>query len=37
VTVRWKEGPNERGFDVTQYLVSEQIAPADDTAVEEDQ
>ena len=37
VTVRWKEGPSERGFDVTQYLVSEQIAPAPDTAVEEDQ
>jgi general secretion pathway protein I len=37
VAVRWKEGPNERGFDVTQYLVSEQIAPAADTAVEEDQ
>ena len=37
VTVRWKEGPNERGFDVTQYLVSEQIAPAADTAAEEDQ
>jgi len=37
VTVRWKEGPSERGFDVTQYLVSEQIAPAPDTAVEGDQ
>lgn len=37
VTVRWKEGPSERGFDVTQYLVSEQIAPAPDTAVEEGQ
>jgi general secretion pathway protein I len=37
VTVRWKEGPDERGFDVTQYLVSEQIAAADETAVEEDQ
>jgi general secretion pathway protein I len=36
VTVRWKEGPNERGFDVTQYLVSEQIA-LPDTAVEGDQ
>jgi general secretion pathway protein I len=31
VTVRWKEGPEERGFDVTQYLVSEQPAPAEDT------
>jgi hypothetical protein len=37
VTVRWKEGPSERGFDVTQYLVSEQIALPDDTAVEENQ
>jgi general secretion pathway protein I len=37
VTVRWKEGPSERGFDVTQYLVSEQIALPDDTAVEESQ
>ena len=26
VTVRWQEGPRERGFDVIQYLVSEQIA-----------
>lgn len=26
VTVRWQEGPRERGFDVSQYLVSEQIA-----------
>ncbi|MGB5695251.1 MAG: prepilin-type N-terminal cleavage/methylation domain-containing protein [Polyangiales bacterium] len=31
VTVRWKEGPEERGFDVTQYLVSEQPAPTEDT------
>jgi general secretion pathway protein I len=37
VTVRWKEGPKERGFDVTQYLVSDQPAPVDDAAVEEDQ
>jgi len=37
VTVRWKEGPKERGFDVIQFLVSEQPAPADDTAEEESQ
>ena len=36
VTVRWKEGPNERGFDVTQYLVSEQIASEDPTATPEE-
>jgi len=29
VSVRWKEGDSERGFDVTQYLVSEQIASED--------
>lgn len=29
VSVRWKEGPDERGFDVVQYLVSEQIASSD--------
>jgi len=37
VTVRWKEGPKERGFDVIQFLVSEQPAPVDDTAEEESQ
>lgn len=37
VTVRWKEGPDERGFDVIQYLVSEQIASEDPTAVESEQ
>jgi general secretion pathway protein I len=36
VSIRWKEGPNERGFDVTQYLVSEQPAPVDDGAEEEE-
>ena len=36
VTVRWKEGPKERGFDVIQYLVSEQPAPVDETAEEEE-
>lgn len=35
VTVRWKEGSKERGFDVIQYLVSEQPAPVDETAEEE--
>ena len=35
VSVRWKEGPSERGFDVIQYLVSEQIASEDPTATEE--
>jgi general secretion pathway protein I len=34
VTVRWKEGPKERGFDVVQYLVSEQVASEDPTATE---
>lgn len=32
VTVRWKEGPSERGFDVIQFLVSEQIASPDPNA-----
>ena len=36
VTVRWKEGPKERGFDVIQYLVSDQPAPVDETAEEEE-
>ena len=35
VTVRWKEGSSERGFDVTQYLVSEQIASEDPNLSEE--
>lgn len=34
VSVRWKEGPNDRGFDVIQYLVAEQAASIDPTAVE---
>jgi hypothetical protein len=39
VSVRWKEGPRERGFDVIQYLVSEQIASEDpnEVAPEEEQ
>jgi general secretion pathway protein I len=36
VTVRWKEGPSERGFDVIQYLVSEQIASEDPNAAEDE-
>ena len=32
VTVRWNEGPKERGFDLIQYLVSEQIASEDPTS-----
>jgi general secretion pathway protein I len=32
VTVRWKEGPDERGFDVVQYLVAEQPAPIEEAA-----
>ena len=32
VHVHWKEGPDDHGFDVIQYLVAEQPAPADDTA-----
>jgi general secretion pathway protein I len=35
VTVRWDEGPTQRGFDVIQYLVSEQPARADTTTSEE--
>jgi general secretion pathway protein I len=37
VTVRWQEGPKERGFDVIQYLVSDQPAPVDDAEAEDDQ
>lgn len=36
VTVRWKEGPSERGFDVVQYLVSEQIASPDPSQQEDE-
>ncbi len=36
VTVRWTEGPKQRGFDVTQYLVSDQPAPTDESAEEEE-
>jgi general secretion pathway protein I len=35
VSVHWKEGDTERGFDVIQYLVSEQPAPVDETATEQ--
>jgi general secretion pathway protein I len=34
VSVHWKEGPSERGFDVIQFLVSEQPAPVDTTTQE---
>jgi general secretion pathway protein I len=34
VTVRWNEGPKKRGFDVIQYLVSEQVASEDPTSAE---
>jgi hypothetical protein len=37
VTVHWKEGPDERGFDVVQYLVAEQPAPIEGAAAEENQ
>ena len=37
VTVRWKEGPRERGFDVSQYLVSEQIASEEGVDAEEEE
>ena len=34
VSVRWKEGSKERGFDVIQFLVSDQPAPSDDAETE---
>ena len=37
VAVRWKEGSKERGFDVIQYLVSDQPAPSDDSETEAEQ
>ncbi|TFH29252.1 MAG: type II secretion system protein [Myxococcales bacterium] len=37
VSVRWREGPKDRGFDVIQYLVAEQPAPVEDPTVEDDQ
>ena len=37
VTIRWTEGSKERGFDVVQYLVSEQPAAVDDGSVEADE
>lgn len=36
VSVRWKEGEKDRGFDVVQYLVSEQIASEDPTVTPEE-
>ena len=35
VTVRWDEGPKERGFDLIQYLVSKQVASEDPSSQEE--
>lgn len=37
VTVRWQEGPRERGFDVIQYLVSEQIASEEGVDAEQEE
>ncbi len=37
VSVRWTEGSKQRGFDVTQYLVSDQPAPTEDSAAEEEE
>jgi len=37
VTVRWQEGSGTRGFDVTQFLVSEQIASEDPNAPVDDE
>ncbi|MGB3051714.1 MAG: hypothetical protein WBB42_11985, partial [Polyangiales bacterium] len=37
VTVRWTEGSKQRGFDVTQYLVSDQPAPTDESAQGEEE
>ena len=37
VTVRWTEGSKQRGFDVTQYLVSDQPAPTDESVQEAEQ
>jgi general secretion pathway protein I len=37
VTVRWQEGPRERGFDVIQYLVSEQIASEEGVEEQEEE
>jgi hypothetical protein len=36
VKVRWTEGSKKRGFDVTQYLVSDQPARTDELAEEEE-
>jgi hypothetical protein len=35
VSVRWTEGSKQRGFDVVQYLVSDQPAPTEESAGEE--
>ncbi len=36
VSVKWKEGDKERGFDVIQFLVSEQPARAEETSSTEE-
>jgi len=37
VSVRWKEGDKERGFDVIQFLVSEQPAQAEEPTTTEEE
>ena len=37
VSVRWTEGSKQRGFDVVQYLVSDQPAPTEEFAGEEEE
>jgi len=37
VAIHWKEGPEERGFELTQYLVSDQPAPVDESTEEEEE
>lgn len=37
VSVRWTEGSKQRGFDVVQYLVSDQPAPTEETIEEEEE
>lgn len=36
VSVRWTEGSKQRGFDVVQFLVSDQPAPTDESLEEEE-
>ena len=37
VSVRWTEGSKQRGFDVVQYLVSDQPAPTEESVEEEEE